>query len=100
MSGLGSRFATEQADKKQKALGDSLRARSAEEIAGFTSAMRGTPERSVAPLTPNDDEGNPMAAAVTPGVAPDRSKALAMALQSALREQGGLWFGSITLSRG
>lgn len=65
------------------------------EMQNFMSAMRGTPESTQAPLTPNDDEGN-----VNPNInvqaqAPDQAKALALALQSknpALQAMGGTMF--------
>lgn len=50
----------EQANEQQKALAEALRTRTQEELGTFTKLLGGEAARDIQPLTPNDDEGNPM----------------------------------------
>lgn len=91
LAGVGSHMANKKADEQQKTLGDNIRSRNAADVQGFVSALQGTPAKTIAPLTPNDDEGNPMPAAQQAAVPGDRAKALALALgsQNPMLQQAG-----------
>lgn len=92
LQGFASNYASKQADEKQMAMGEALRARNAKEATDFMGAINGTPGKSIQPLTPNDDEGNPMPVAQQAATPPDRAKAMAIALQSQnpmLQKTGG-----------
>ncbi len=68
------------ADDQEKELFQGMATRRTKEANEFMGALSGG-TKTIQPLTPNDDEGNPMPSTSTQ-VAPDRSKALAIALQS------------------
>lgn len=81
-----------QADDQERTILQKAQQQRAAEAQGFMTALNGTPGKTIAPLTPNDDEGNPMPSAQTQGTAPDRARALAIALQSqnpSLQSMGG-----------
>jgi len=80
--GIGSVLLNKQSDSRERAMVGALRGRNAQESNDFLGALQGTPSRQIQPLTPNDDEGNPMPVAQAAAVPPDRNKALALALQS------------------
>lgn len=87
-SALGGRYLGDKADARELELGKQLRAQNASEAQQFAQALQGTPAqpgREIQPLTPNDDEGNPMPvaqAAGTPAVPGDVNRAIALAMQS------------------
>ena len=58
------------------------RQRVADEMAKVTGLQIGSPEQTIAPATPNDDEGNAMPSAVRAAVAPNPQAAIAAALAS------------------
>ena len=83
MGGRGQAAALEE----QKALGEKVRSKRQSEIKDFMGAMTGTPETTVStgPIAPElmTEERMPFTTDKTiPAVAPDRQKALALALQS------------------
>lgn len=95
---LAGKHKENQADEREQTLIRNLQAQRAKEAQDFMSASNGTPAvpgRGIAPITPNDDEGNAMPSAEVAGraaVPPDRSRALAIALQSqnpSLQAMGG-----------
>lgn len=95
---LAGKHKENQADEREQTLIRTMQAQRSKEAQDFMTASNGTPAvpgRSIAPLTPNDDEGNAMPSADVAGqaaVAPDRNRALAIALQSqnpALQTMGG-----------
>lgn len=47
-------------NEKQKQLAEALRTRTQDELGTFTKLLQGEAARDIQPLTPNDDEGNPM----------------------------------------
>lgn len=50
----------DQASEKQKQLAEAIRTRTTDELGTFTKLLGGEGARDIQPLTPNDDEGNPM----------------------------------------
>jgi len=78
VGGLQSR----QADERERTLAQTLAAGRAKEANDFLGALNGTPARTIAPVTPNDDEGNPMPVAQVAATPADRNRALAIALAS------------------
>lgn len=89
---LAGGYRGQKADADEKQLVKDTQMKRAQEANDFMSAINGSPGKDISPLTPNDDEGNPMPTVRGPAVAPDRSKALALALQSqnpALQTMGG-----------
>lgn len=84
----GGAYMNRNADAKERQIAEQLRARNAQEAQEFMSAAQGSPAqpgRSIAPLTPNDDEGNAMPVAQaqgTPAVPADMSRAIAIALNA------------------
>lgn len=68
----------ESADDKQKTLADRIRQQGLADVSSFTGALQGTPARPEIPANEMDYMGT----AAAPAQAPDRSKALAIALQS------------------
>lgn len=90
LSGVGSRLTNEKADTQQRALGDSIRAKNASDVQGFVGALQGSPASIKQTDGPWDSE-NPMPTQTTAAVAPDRAKALALALgsQSPMLQQAG-----------
>lgn len=65
-----------------QALGDKRKAESAATLGRALEMMRGTPEQTFAPATPNDDEGNVMPNAVRPAMAPNLAAAYAELLKN------------------
>lgn len=57
-------------------------AKSQADIDGFIEAFKGAPAKTIQPLTPNDDDGNPMPVAEKPAVQADPNAALRIAMQS------------------
>lgn len=82
LQGAGSHLVNERADQKQTAMGEALRARNAKEANDFMTAVNGSPAKNVPLNVPNDDEGNPLPAAQSAAIAPDKTRAMAIALQS------------------
>jgi hypothetical protein len=80
--GIGARYIGQQADDKERQMATALMQSRAKEANDFMGALSGTPAKTIQPATPNDDEGNPMPVAQQEAVAPDRNRAMAMALQS------------------
>lgn len=81
-----------------QALGERRREEGVADVGKFIDAMRGTPAQTFQPLTPNDDEGNAMPAAVKPAAGPDMVEALRIAQTSRnpmLNQAGGALLGSI-----
>lgn len=62
---MGSR-ANRDADEGYRALGQRNSEASAKAIKKYQQGMTGTPEQTIQPTTPNDDQGNPMPVAVQP----------------------------------
>jgi hypothetical protein len=99
MGGRGQAAALEE----QKALGEKVRSEQQGQIKDFMSAMTGTPETTVStgPIAPElmTEERMPFTTdKIIPAVAPDRQKALALALQSSspmLQSAGGSLLTSI-----
>lgn len=87
-SALTGKYMGDKADARELELGKQLRAQNASEAQQFAQALQGTPAqagRQIQPLTPNDDEGNPMPVAQsagTPAVPGDVNRAIALAMQS------------------
>lgn len=79
---LGGGYMQRQADQSERDILQQAQQRRVQEASDFMGALNGKPGQTVAPAVPNDDEGNPMPAVQMPGVAPDRNKAIALALQS------------------
>lgn len=69
-------------DQEQKALAQNQRLQGQQELQGVVQALRGSPAQEIQPLTPNDDEGNVNTPAKAEAVAPDRNRAMALALAS------------------
>lgn len=89
---LGAGMANRKADAQEKDLIQTLQAKRSQEANDFLGALNGSEAKTIPNLTPNDDEGNPMPVAQKAAVAPDRSRALAIALQSqnpTLQAMGG-----------
>jgi len=89
---LAGGFMQNRADQSERDILQQSQQRRAQEASDFLTAMSGKPGMTTPPIVPNDDEGNPMPAISTPGIAPDRNRALAIALQSsnpALQAMGG-----------
>lgn len=85
-------YQQKQADEKAKDISTRQRQAYAAELEKFGGLMNGTPAQSIQPLTPNDDDGNPMPVAEKPAVPGDRRAALAMALgaQNPMLQQVGM----------
>jgi hypothetical protein len=81
-------LASRRADDQEREMGQRLKAGREKETGDFLSAFSGTPgqpARDIQPLTPNDDEGNPMPVAradAVPGTPADPTKALAIGMRS------------------
>jgi hypothetical protein len=81
-------LASRRADDQEREMGQRLKAGREKESNDFLAALSGTPgqaARDIAPLTPNDDEGNAMPVARTdaiPGVPADQNKALGIGMRS------------------
>lgn len=88
VSALGGGMMSRDADAKEQSLAQALIAKRQKDASDFMGAINGSPAqaaRDIQPLTPNDDEGNPMPVAQVPATAAvpgDMNKALAIALQS------------------
>ena len=80
LNGPLGQFKMNKADEKSKDIATRQRQAYADELRKFGELSAGTPEQTIAPLTPNDDEGNAMPSAVKPAMPGDRKAALAMAL--------------------
>ncbi|HEY0286688.1 MAG TPA: hypothetical protein VGC62_06705, partial [Pseudomonas sp.] len=78
--GLGSVLMNKQSDDRERKMAEALRTRNTQDANDFIGALQGSPGRKIQPLTPNDDEGNPMPVVETAAVPPDRNRALALAL--------------------
>lgn len=93
--GLRQYAGMKQADQAEAGMRDMMtreRGRREQEVTDFTQAMQGKPAQTFPSPVTNDDEGNPMPVAQSQAVAPDRTKALAIALRSrnpALQGVGG-----------
>lgn len=72
----------EEADTQTKALAEQLKTGKQQQIQDFINAVQGKPEIKEAPLTPRDDEGNVMPAAIVPAVKPDFKKAFQLGATS------------------
>lgn len=84
-----------QADEQQKALAEAVRGRNAQEMTDFMAAAKGEPGRDIQPLTPNDDEGNPMPVAHKEATGPDLARALQIGMNShipGLQQAAGTMF--------
>lgn len=85
------RKGVEEADQRMVELAKQLRGQEQADIQKFSQLAQGTPARTIQPLTPTDDEGNPMPAAEVAGQAPNLGAAYAALLSSqspALRQMG------------
>jgi hypothetical protein len=71
-----------EADSGMRDLMTRERGRREQEVADFTQAMQGRPAQNIPLPVAKDDDGNVMPPAVSAAVAPDRTKALAIALRS------------------
>ena len=85
-------FMQGKADEQAKGVAGRQREAYAAELAKFGETMNGTPARTIAPLTPNDDDGNVNMPAEKPAVAGNRQAALAQALgaQNPMLQQAGM----------
>jgi hypothetical protein len=90
LQAYGSKKMGEAATEREQALGQASQARNTQDVTGFMQALQGSPERTLAPLTPNDDEGNAMPSAIQPAAAPDNAKAMALALKSPTLQPVGM----------
>lgn len=72
----------QQTGKELEGLGQKRRDADTADVDSFIGALRGTAARQIQPITPNDDEGNVNQPMQVDAVAPDRNKALALALRS------------------
>lgn len=70
------------ADQAERDLLQRAQTQRAAEASSFMDALNGKAGQPIKPLTANDDEGNPMPVSQSPATAPDRARALAIALQS------------------
>lgn len=80
-----------ESDERMAELARQLRGQEQADIQKFSQLAQGTPARTIQPLTPTDDEGNPMPAAEVAGQAPNLGAAYAALLSSqspALRQMG------------
>jgi len=87
---MGRKGLTE-ADEKAAELARALRGQEQSDIQKFMELSQGKPAQTIQPLTPNDDEGNPMPAAQVPAQAPNLGAAYAALLNSqspGLRQAG------------
>lgn len=87
---MGRKGLTE-ADEKASELARMLRGQEQGDIQKFSELAQGTPAKTIQPLTPMDDEGNPMPAAEVPAQAPNMGAAYAALLNSqspGLRQAG------------
>ena len=91
VQGYMGRKGVEEADQRMIELAKQLRGQEQADIQKFSQLAQGTPARTIQPLTPTDDEGNPMPAAEVAGQAPNLGAAYAALLSSqspALRQMG------------
>lgn len=91
VQGYMGRKGVEEADQRMVELARQLRGQEQADIQKFSQLAQGTPARTIQPLTPTDDEGNPMPAAEVAGQAPNLGAAYAALLSSqspALRQMG------------
>lgn len=87
---MGKKGLTE-ADEKAAELAKALRGQEQSDIQKFMELSQGKPAQTIQPLTPNDDEGNPMPVAQAPAQAPNMGAAYAALLNSqspGLRQAG------------
>ena len=80
-----------ESDEKMLELARQLRSQEQGDIQKFMELSQGKPARTIQPLTPNDDEGNPMPAAQVDAQSPDMNAAYAALLSSQspqLRQMG------------
>ncbi|MDQ0084590.1 hypothetical protein J2W35_004959 [Variovorax boronicumulans] len=88
VSALAGGYKQREADQNERDLVQRVKSAREKESNDFLSAFTGTPgkaARDIQPLTPNDDEGNPMPIAradAVPGVPGDPSRALAIGMRS------------------
>lgn len=91
VEGYMGRKGIKEADQRMVELAKQLRGQEQADIQKFSELAQGTPARTIQPLTPTDDEGNPMPAAEVAGQAPNLGAAYAALLSSqspALRQMG------------
>lgn len=80
-----------ESDQKAAELAMALRGQEQSDIQKFMELSQGKPAQTIQPLTPNDDDGNPMPVAQTQAQAPDMGAAYAALLNSqspGLRQAG------------
>ncbi|MFL9670437.1 hypothetical protein WIX39_026140 [Variovorax sp. AB1(2024)] len=88
VSALAGGYKQREADQNERDLVQRMKSAREKESNDFLSALSGTPgkpARDIPPLTPNDDEGNPMPVAradAVPGVPADQNKALGIGMRS------------------
>lgn len=81
-------LASRRADEQEREMGQRIKTAREKESNDFLAALSGTPgqpARDIQPLTPNDDEGNPMPVAradAIPGMPADQNKALGIGMRS------------------